>query len=112
MVPHFESHAILVVAYWLAMIPIAAAVLVKVPGYFIDDRPSSFVRAMLLVVAVAAGVFFAYDLSGYFFARLMQDPAVGVRLPPQYSYWDWLREPAGLKWRVLGFVPLLRYIPV
>jgi hypothetical protein len=112
MAPHVESHSLLVVAYWLAMIPIAAAVLVTVTGYCIDDGPSSFSRAMLIVVAVAAGVFFAYDLTGYVFARLMQDPAVGVRLPPQYSYWDWLREPAGLKWRVLGFVPFIRYIPV
>jgi hypothetical protein len=111
MAPHFESHSLLVFAYWLAMIPIAAVILVKVTRYCIDDCPSSYFRAMLLVVAVAAGVFFAYDLSGYIFALLMQDPDVGIRLPSHYSYWDWLREPAGLKWRVLGFVPLIRYIP-
>jgi hypothetical protein len=112
MAPHFEPYPLLVIAYWLAMIPIAAVILAKVTGYCIDDSPSSFSRAVLIVVAVAAGVFFAYDLSGYFFARLMQDPDIGVRLPPQFTYWDWLREPVALKWQVLGYVPFIRFIPV
>jgi hypothetical protein len=42
----------------------------------------------------------------------MQDPRLGIAFPPNYSYLTWLREPMGLKWFVLGYVPLIRYLPV
>jgi hypothetical protein len=35
-----------------------------------------------------------------------------VQFPAQYTYWDWLREPLGLKWHVLSFVPVIRFLPV
>lgn len=110
---HFsDANAALAAAFWLTMVPIAAFVLIKVNGFFIDDFPTTFFRAMGLVLVTAVVMFFAYDLSGYFFARLMQDPEVGVRFPSNYSYLDWLREPVALKWRVLGLFPFVRYIPI
>jgi hypothetical protein len=112
MAPHLEPYTYLAIAYWLLMVLIAAWVLAKVTNYCIDDGPGTFLRAVRMVVGVAALVFVTYDLSGYVFALLMQDPGVGIQLPAHYTYWDWLREPVGLKWRVLGFVPFVRYIPV
>ena len=67
---------------------------------------------MKTVFAIWLTVFFVYDLSGYGFARLMQDPRLGIAFPPNYTYFTWLREPMGLKWHVLGYVPLIRYLPV
>ncbi len=107
-----DASTLLSAAFWLTMVPIAAFVLIKVNGFFIDDFPTTFPRAMGLVLVTAAVMFLAYDLSGYFFARLMQDPTVGIAFPPNYSYLDWLREPVALKWRVLGLFPFVRYVPV
>jgi len=64
------------------------------------------------VFAIWLTVFFVYDLSGYGFARLMQDPRLGIAFPPNYTYLTWLRESMGLKWHVLGHVPLIRFLPV
>jgi hypothetical protein len=112
MTPALEHYDWIVLAYWLLMIPIAAAILYKVAGFCTDDYPTSFRRAVLMVLATAAVVFFTYDLSGYFFALWMRDPAVGVVMPPGYTYWDWLREPLAVKWHVLSFVPFIRFLPV
>jgi hypothetical protein len=43
---------------------------------------------------------------------MMQDPQLGISFPPHYHYWNWVREPQSLKWHVLGFVPMIRYLPV
>jgi hypothetical protein len=61
---------------------------------------------------MALAVFLTYDLSGYVLASAMQDPQLGITFPPRYHYWNWIREPLSLKWYVLGFVPLIRYLPV
>jgi hypothetical protein len=112
MTPAIEHYNLLLIAYWLAMLLIATVIMIKVAGYCTDEYPASFRRAVLIVLATAAAVFFAYDAAGYFFALWMRDPVVGVRMPPNYTYWDWLREPIALKWQVLGFVPFIRFIPV
>jgi hypothetical protein len=43
---------------------------------------------------------------------MMQDPGLGIGFPPNYHYWDWIREPLGLKWHVLSFLPMIRFLPV
>ena len=69
-------------------------------------------RAARATLVVWATVYFVYDLSGYLFARIMQDPSNGIHMPVGYTYWDWFREPFAVKWYVLGFVPIIRYMPV
>jgi hypothetical protein len=110
--PAIHQYTIALVVYWLLMIPIAAYILHAVALYFTDDAPPTFRRAVLLVLVTAAVVFFSYDVSGYIFARMMQDPTAGIALPPGYTYWDWLGEPLALKWQALGLVPFVRYLPV
>jgi hypothetical protein len=107
-----EHYSLLTIFYWLLMLPIAVFILVQVTNYFTGDCPSTFARAVMTIVCVGATVYFAYDFVGYCLVTLLQDPQVGYRLPPGFSYWTWLREPVALKWYVLGFVPFLRFLPI
>jgi hypothetical protein len=112
MTPQIDSHALLVILFWALMAPIAAYILIRVNGFLIDDYPQTFARAVGLAVATPVVMYLIFDLTAYLFILLMQDPDAGIRLPPGYSYWDWAREPFALKWRALGFLPFIRYIPV
>jgi hypothetical protein len=107
-----ETYDLLLILYWVLMVPVAVFIHYKVCGYFADDFPSSIWRGVVMVLFLAAAVFFTYDASGYFFFLGMQDPSIGIQLPPGFTYWDWLREPIALKWHVLGFAPIVRYIPL
>ena len=112
MIPVIEHSGLLVILYWLLMIPIAILVLVRVTAFWTDDGPGTLVAALKTIVAMGLAVYLTYDVSGYVFARIMQDPQLGIAFPPGYHYWNWMQEPQGLKWHVLGFVPLIRYLPV
>jgi hypothetical protein len=112
MVPMIEQYNLLLIVYWLVMFFIAMCVLVQVTGYFAGDAPGTLRRAALTTLLMFAAIYFTYDVSGYLLVLLMQDPSAGIMLPPQYTYWDWLREPLALKWHVLGFIPILRFVPV
>ena len=81
-------------------------------GFCTDDYPTSFLSAMGMILVTAAVVFFTFDFSSYAFALWMRDPSVGVQMPANFSYWDWLREPLAVKWQVLSFVPFIRFLPV
>ena len=112
MIPVIEHSSLLVILYWLLMIPIAILVLVRVTAFWTDDGPGTLVGALKTIVAMGLAVYLTYDVSSYVFARMMQDPQLGITFPPGYHYWNWMQEPQGLKWHVLGFVPLIRYLPV
>ncbi len=112
MIPVIEHSSLLVILYWLLMIPIAILVLVRVTAFWTDDGPGTLVGALKTIIAMWLAVYLTYDVSGYVFARMMQDPQLGIAFPPGYHYWNWMQEPQGLKWHVLGFVPLIRYLPV
>jgi hypothetical protein len=112
MTPAIEHNLVAVILYWVLMAPIAAYILHIVAGFCTDDYPTSFHSALFMVLVTAAAVFFTFDLSSYVFALFMRDPSIGVQMPANYTYWDWLREPLALKWQVLGFVPLIRFLPV
>jgi hypothetical protein len=112
MTPRIENHPLLIVLFWLAMLPVATVILVHVTNYITGESPQTFVRAALTTLLVAGTAFFTYDASGYGFARMMQDLSIGVQFPASYTYWDWLREPLVLKWHVLEFVPIIRFLPV
>jgi hypothetical protein len=111
-IPVIEHSSLLVILYWLLMIPIAILVLVRVTAFWTDDGPGTLVGALKTIVAMGLAVYLTYDVSSYVFARMMQDPQLGITFPPGYHYWNWMQEPQGLKWHVLGFVPLIRYLPV
>jgi hypothetical protein len=112
MIPTVEHSSLLTILYWLLMIPIAIFVLVRVTAFWAEDGPETVSRAIRTILVMAAAVFLTYDISGYVFACMMQDPQLGVSFPANYHYWNWIREPLGLKWNVLGFVPMIRYLPV
>src|SRR6516162_6621818 len=111
MVPMIEPYNLLPILYWLVMFFIALCVLIQVTGYFAGDTPGTLRRAALTMLFMFAAIYFTYDLSGYLLVRLMQDPSAGILLPPQYTYWDWMREPLALKWHVLSFIPIVRFVP-
>ena len=112
MIPVIEHSSLLVILYWLLMIPIAILVLVRVTAFWADDGPGTLFGAVRTIVVMALAVYLTFDISGYLFARMMQDPQLGIAFPPGYHYWNWIREPQSLKWHVLGYVPLIRYLPV
>lgn len=112
MIPVIEHSSLLTILYWLLMIPIAILVLVRVTAFWADDGPGTLFGAVRTIVVMALAVFLTFDISGYLFARMMQDPQLGIAFPPGYHYWNWIREPQSLKWHVLGYVPLIRYLPV
>jgi len=112
MIPVVEHSSLLTMLYWLLMIPIAIVVLIQVTGFLADDGPETVSGAIKTILVMALAVFLTYDLSGYVLASAMQDPQLGITFPPRYHYWNWIREPLSLKWYVLGFVPLIRYLPV
>jgi len=112
MIPTIEHSSLLTILYWLLMIPIAIVVLVRVTGFWADDGPGTVSSAIWTIVVMALAVYLTYDLSGYAFARMMQDPQLGIAFPPRYHFWNWMQEPQSLKWHVLGFVPMIRYLPV
>lgn len=112
MIPVVAHSSLLAILFWLLMIPIAIAVLMRVTAFWADDGPGTLVGAVQTIVVMVLAVFLTFDLSGYVFARMMQDPDLGIAFPPRYHYWNWLCEPMALKWYVLGFVPMIRYLPV
>jgi hypothetical protein len=112
LIPAIEHSSLLTILYWLLMIPIAILVLVRVTAFWADDGPGTLFAAVRTIVVMALAVFLTFDISGYLFARMMQDPQLGIAFPPGYHYWNWIREPQSLKWHVLGFVPMIRYLPV
>ena len=112
MVPVVEHSNLVAILYWLLMIPIAIVVLVRVTAFWTDDGPGTLGSAVRTIIVMALAVYLTFDISSYVFARMMQDPQLGIVFPPGYHYWNWIREPQSLKWHVLGFVPLIRYLPV
>ena len=111
-IPVIEHSSLLIILYWLLMIPIAILVLVRVTAFWADDGPGTLFGALRTIVVMALAVFLTFDISAYVFACMMQDPQLGIAFPPGYHYWNWIREPQSLKWHVLGYVPLIRYLPV
>ena len=112
MIPVVEHSTLLTILYWLLMIPIAIIVLIRVTHVLADDGPETVLGAVKTILVMALAVFLTYDVSGYVLASMMQDPQLGIAFPPGYHYWNWIREPLSMKWHVLGFVPLIRYLPV
>jgi hypothetical protein len=112
MIPAIEHNSLLMIFYWLLMIPIAIFVLVRVTAFWAEEGPGTVSRAARTILLMGVAVYLTFDISAYVFARMMQDPQLGISFPPNYHYWNWIREPLSLKWHILGFVPMIRYLPV
>lgn len=112
MTPAIGHYYMIVGAYWLLMLGIAALVLFKVTQYFIDDCPSSFHSAVGIVLLTVVSLYLTYDICSYYFVKLMQDPDGGIMLPGNYSYLKWAQEPLAVKWQVLELVPVARFAPI
>jgi hypothetical protein len=112
MIPAIEHSSLLTILFWVLMIPIAMFVLLRVTDFWTEEGPGTVFNAARAILLMGAAVFLTYDISGYVFARMMQDPELGICFPANYHYWDWIREPVSLKWQFLGFVPMIRYLPV
>jgi hypothetical protein len=112
MIPAIEHSFVLTILYWLLMLPIAVFVLVRVTAFWAEEGPGTVARAVRAVLVMGAAVYLTFDFSAYVFARMMQCPELGISFPPKYHYWHWIREPLSLKWQILGFVPMIRYVPV
>src|SRR5262245_17454410 len=97
-------------AYWLVVLAAAVLILHRVANFFTDEGPGTLLRGVVTILAVAAAMYFAYDISGYFFARQMAPPE--WQLPPQYGLSLWLQEPLAAKWYYLSFAPFIRYCTV
>jgi hypothetical protein len=111
MTPTLQGSPLLQIAFWVLLVPVAAYLL-RVACTVCGEDPPSWRRSVIGLLVVVAGAYFTWDFASYLFMRMMGDDTVGARLPPGYSYTQWLREPVGLKWAVLGIVPGVRVIPV
>jgi hypothetical protein len=100
------------VVMWLVTFGVAVVVLVQVSNYFTGESPQTAFKAVRATLLVWGTAYIVYDVSGYMFALMMQDPTDGIHMPYHYTYWDWFREPFALKWYVLGYVPIIRFVPI
>ncbi len=64
MIPVIEHSSLLVILYWLLMIPIAILVLVRVTAFWTDDGPGTLLGALKTILAMGLAVYFTYDVSG------------------------------------------------
>ena len=112
MIPVIEHSSFLPIIFWLLMIPIAVFILIRTTAFWTEEGPRTVGGAVKTVVVMWITLFLVYDIAGYVFARLMQDPSLGIVFPPHYGYFNWVREPMRLKWQVLGFVPVIRYLVI
>lgn len=74
------------------------------------DAPN-YKKSLLVTLIVTAAAFFFYDFLGFVIIAKSQDDT-HFYLPTGYGYLQWLKEPAFLKWQVLGLIPVLRYLLV
>lgn len=77
-------------------------------GMFGEEQPS-YKRAFLMLILITIPVALCFEGMGYGAALAMHE---SLRLPPGFSFINWLRLPLGIQWQALGTVPLLKYVPV
>jgi hypothetical protein len=109
MPPQSLVQPFLVIGFWVLFILVASCTLRWICEFFAEDPPTPR-RALFMSVVVAAAVFFTLEYSSYLILLAISDTAVAI--PPGYGFWNWVYEPIGLKWAVLGKVPFVRYLPI
>ncbi len=100
---------LLMLGFWGIMLFLAALILRLTSSYIGADMPS-WRRAIFMVLFVGPAAYLVFDLSSYVIMLAIQD--VMLRVPPDYSYTNWFREPLPLKWHIISMVPFIKHIPV
>jgi hypothetical protein len=102
-----HPHVILL-AYWLIMIVLAAFFLRLACSLCRAGIPS-WKRSFVSVFVVTILAYITFDFASYLTMKTMD--GVLFRLPPWYSYSLWFREPIGLKWYLVSQAGPLRLVP-
>jgi hypothetical protein len=102
-----HPHVILI-AYWLIMIVLAAFFL-RLACSLCGAGMPSWRRSFVSVFVVTLLAYLAFDFTGYLTMKTMD--GVLFQLPPWYSYSLWFREPIGLKWYLVSQAGPLRVVP-
>jgi hypothetical protein len=101
------SPQVILLAYWLAIVGIAALFL-RLACSLCQAGMPSWPRAIISVVLVTFVAYLTFDFTEYVLMRSMQD--VVIQVPPWYGYTHWFREPMGFKWMVVSQAGPLRYL--
>jgi hypothetical protein len=102
-----NPHVILI-AYWLIMIVLAAFFLRLACSLCRAGIPS-WKRSFVSVFVVTLLAYMTFDFACYLTMKTMD--GVLFQLPPWYSYGLWFREPIGLKWYLVSQAGPLRLVP-
>jgi hypothetical protein len=102
-----HPHVILI-AYWLIMIVLAAFFLRLACSLCRAGIPS-WRRSFVSVFVVTLLGYLAFDFTCYLIMRSMD--GVLIRVPFWYSYSLWFREPFGLKWYIVSHAGPFRFVP-
>jgi hypothetical protein len=103
-----HPHVILI-AYWLIMIVLAAFFLRLACSLCRAGIPS-WKRSFISVLVVTFLAYLAFDFTCYLTMRTMD--GVLLQVPPWYSYGLWFREPIGLKWYIVSHAGPLQFVPL
>lgn len=99
----------LFIGFWVVVVGASSLILMELCPYFDEESPT-IRKAVFMVVGVACAAYFAADFTAYMIMRSTSDVVVAV--PPWYGYSNWMREPILLKWRIIGVVPMVRWLPL
>jgi hypothetical protein len=102
-----NPHVILI-AYWLIMIVLAAFFL-RLACSLCGVGMPSWRRSFVSVFVVTLLAYLTFDFTCYLIMRSMD--GVLLRVPPWYSYSLWFREPIGLKWYIVSHSGPFRFVP-
>jgi hypothetical protein len=97
-----------ILAYWLVMIPIAAFFLRMACSLCRTGMPT-WRRSIVSVLLVTFLAYLAFDFTSYLIMRCMD--GVALQVPPWYGYNFWFREPIALKWFIISHAGPFRYLP-
>ncbi len=104
----FLSPQIVVLIYWLIIIPLAAFFLRQACSLCGVNMPS-WKRSIISVMLVTFLAYLTFDYTSYLIMRTLD--GVALRVPPWYGYNFWFREPLGLKWQIISYLGPLKYLP-
>src|SRR5437764_9127250 len=100
---------IVILAYWLVMIPIAAFFLRMACSLCRTGMPT-WRRSIISVLLVTFLGYLTFDFTSYLLLRSMED--LGVQVPSWYAYTFCFREPIALKWFIISQAGPFRFLPV
>src|SRR5438552_17925200 len=100
---------VIILAYWLVMVLIAAFFLRMACSLCRTGMPT-WRRSIISVLLVTFLGYLTFDFTSYLLMRSMED--IGVQVPSWYAYNFWFREPLALKWLIISHAGPFRFLPV